>query len=430
MAMVSEFIAAINQISNERGIPAEDVFRALENAIAAAYMREYGIEGDVFVEMDRTTGDYQVLAKKTVVEGEPDDATEISIKEAQEISPDLNVGDVVEMELPVEGFGRIAAQVAKQTILQGVREAEKDAIIAEYSDKVGEILTGLMQRMQGGKAVFEIGKALAYMPREEQIANEFYKAGERYKLYLKEIGDQYSGQVLIVSRADPGLLTGLFEMEVPEIRSGVIEIKAVAREAGSRSKVAVASNEEGIDPIGACVGQRGVRIASIMNELGMEKIDIIEWREDLEEFIEKALSPAQVESVELNEDGQTAKVIVPEDQLSLAIGKDGQNVRLAFKLTGIKLDIIGRGEDGKLIIREAEETDETDEIATTDSDMTNDQIVSASDDKQTGLDPKLATKLQKAGVSVDEAKSMTLDDLMALDGIGKVTAQKIVESFK
>jgi N utilization substance protein A len=241
--------------------------------------------------------------------------------------------------MPTEDLGRIAAQTAKQVILQQIRESEKDAVLGEFNDKVGEVFTALMQRMQKGQVVFELGKATAYMPVEEQISNEFYRLGQRYKVLLKSIDDSE----VIVSRADPLFLVELFKLEVPEIESGVVEIKSVAREAGSRSKIAVVSHQEGVDPIGSCVGQRGIRIANIMNELGVEKIDIIEWDEQPDQFVANALSPAKIIAVKI--DGETAVVKVEEDQLSLAIGKDGQNVRLAWKLTGYKIDIVGP--DGK-----------------------------------------------------------------------------------
>jgi len=249
------------------------------------------------------------------------------------ISPSVEVGDSIQIEMPSEDFGRIAAQTAKQVILQKIRESEKEAVISEYSDKIGEIYTALMQRMQRGQVIFEVGKATAYMPQEEQISNEFYRLGDRYKVLLKDIVDSQ----MVVSRADPNFLIGLFKLEVPEIESGVLEIKAIAREAGSRSKMAVVSHQDGVDPIGSCVGQRGVRIANVMNELGEEKIDIIEWDDDPEKFIANSLSPAKIEDVKIVED--TATVIVPNDQLSLAIGREGQNVRLAVKLTGWKIDI-------------------------------------------------------------------------------------------
>lgn len=350
MAITSELVSAINQIAAERGIDKEDVFKALESAILSAIKKEkFGrVEKDeitkdqdtklgsnLFAEVDRETGEFRLFASKTVVDDVKDNETEIALSEAELISPNVEIGDSIQIEMPSDDLGRIATQTAKQVLLQKIRESEKDALISEFSDKVGEVFTALMQRMQRGMAVMEIGKATAFMPQEEQIANEFYRIGERYKVLLKSIDDSQ----IIVSRSDPKFLIKLFELEVPEIESGVVEIKAVAREAGSRSKIAVMSNQDGIDPIGSCVGQRGIRIANVMNEIGEEKIDIIEWDEDLEKFVANALSPAKVESVKVN--GDTATVKCSEDQFSLAIGRDGQNVRLAWKLTGVKIDIVG-----------------------------------------------------------------------------------------
>ncbi len=354
MAMISEFVAAINQIAAERGIEKEEIFEALESAILVAYKKEkyadliktYEEEeeedenapgSNLSVELDRETGEFKLIATKEVVEKVKDEEKEISVSEAEMISSTVEAGDSVQIEMPLEDFGRIAAQTAKQVILQKIRESEKDAVISEYSDKIGEVFNALMQRMQKGQVIFEIGKATAYMPPEEQISNEFYRFGDRYKVLLKEIVDSQ----MIVSRADPKFLIELFKLEVPEIESGVLEVKSIAREAGSRSKMAVYSNQEGVDPIGSCVGQRGIRIANVMNELGEEKIDIIEWDEDSERFVANALSPAKVDNVEI--DGETATVTVADDQLSLAIGRDGQNVRLAWKLTGFKIDIVGSG---------------------------------------------------------------------------------------
>lgn len=350
MAMTSELISAINQIAAERGIDKEEVFKALESAILSAVKKEkFGrvdredeeidakLGANLFAEVDRETGEFKLFASKTVVDKVGDNETEIALSEAEFISPNVEIGDSIQIEMPSDDLGRIATQTAKQVLLQKIRESEKDALISEFSDKVGEVYTALMQRMQKGMAVMEIGKATAFMPQEEQIANEFYRIGERYKVLLKSIDDSE----ILVSRSDPKFLMKLFELEVPEIESGVVEIKAVAREAGSRSKIAVMSHQEGIDPIGSCVGQRGIRIANIMNELGEEKIDIIEWDEDLEKFVANALSPAKVESVKVS--GDTATVECPADQFSLAIGRDGQNVRLAWKLTGTKIDIVGIG---------------------------------------------------------------------------------------
>jgi len=340
--MTSEFIAAINQIAAERGIDKEEIFVALEEAILVAYKKErYGLEvpeedelSNWSVELNRESGEFKLIASKEVVEKVKDAEKEISLSEAEMISPNIEVGDSIQIEMPSEDFGRIAAQTAKQVILQKIRESEKEAVISEYSDKVGEIFTALMQRMQKGQVVFEVGKATAYMPQEEQISNEFYRLGDRYKVLLKDIVDSQ----MVVSRSDPNFLIGLFKLEVPEIESGVLEVKGVAREAGSRSKMAVVSHQDGVDAIGSCVGQRGVRIANVMNELGEEKIDIIEWDEDIEKFIANSLSPAKIDDVKV--EGDTATVTVPNDQLSLAIGREGQNVRLAWKLTGYKIDIL------------------------------------------------------------------------------------------
>jgi len=365
MAMTSELVAAINQIAAERGIDKEEVFKALESAILSAVKKDkYGkveydeseedekLGSNLVVEVDRETGEFKLFALKVVVEKVKDNEMEIALSEAELISPNVEIGDSVQIEMPSDDLGRIATQTAKQVLLQKIRESEKDAVISEFSDKVGEVYTALMQRMQKGVAIMEIGKATAFMPQEEQIANEFYRVGERYKVLLKSIEDSE----ILVSRADPLFLIELFKLEVPEIESGVVEIKAVAREAGSRSKIAVVSHQDGIDPIGSCVGQRGIRIANIMNELGEEKIDIIEWDEDLEKFVANALSPAKVESVEISDD--TATVVSPSDQLSLAIGREGQNVRLAWKLTGIKIDIVGP--EGESI--ETKEEEKTEEI--------------------------------------------------------------------
>jgi len=372
MAMTSELIAAINQIAAERGIDKEEVFGALESSILSAVKKErygkversdYDTQQDeeeeregsnLAVEVDRETGEFKLFALKEVVKEIKDEEKEIDLSEAEYISSTVEIGDSVQIEMPSEDLSRIATQTAKQVLLQKIRESEKEAVISEFSDKVGEVFTALMQRMQKGGAVLEIGKATAYMPPEEQIANEFYRVGQRYKVLLKSIEDSE----IVVSRSDPQFLIELFKLEVPEIESGVVEIKAIAREAGSRTKIAVVSNQDGIDPIGSCVGQRGIRIANIMNELGEEKIDIIEWDDEEEQFIANALSPAKVDSVEIN--GDTATVIAPSDQLSLAIGREGQNVRLAWKLTGVKIDI--ESEEGDTIEHEKLQSEDSDAV--------------------------------------------------------------------
>jgi transcription termination/antitermination protein NusA len=364
MAVLTEFVAAINQICSERGLDPEKIYETLELAVLHAYRKELGLSEDscLSVELDRQNGQFKMIAKKEIVKKVKDADCEISVAEAQKIDSSLKEGEVVEIEMPSQDLGRIAAQTAKQVIHQSISEAERDSILEEFSGKVGEVFTALMQRMQKDRAVFEIGKANAYMPLEESIPGEFYRIGDRYKVLLKEIDESSGGRELIVSRGDPKFLEALFEMEVPEIASDVVTIKEVAREAGSRSKIAVFSNQDGVDSIGSCVGQRGVRIANIMGELGEERIDIIEWDENLAKFVENALSPAKVKNVKINE--EIAFVKVDDDQLSLAIGKEGQNVRLAAKLTGLKIEISGskKAEEEKAKLKEEkEETEKTEE---------------------------------------------------------------------
>ncbi|MDD3647930.1 MAG: transcription termination factor NusA [Candidatus Dojkabacteria bacterium] len=342
MAVLSDFLAAVNQIAAERGIDSDAVIEAVEAAIRTGFKSNYGTGESLIVDIDQDKGTVAVFADKKVVKKVTDVATQVSLEDARMIEPKLKAGDHVQVDITPEGdFGRIAVQAAKQVILQKVREAEKEAVMKEFKDKMDTIESGIIQRMDGDAVIVEIHKAQAVMTAEERLPGEFYKSGSRLKFLLKEIQKGPTGKQLIVSRADPKFLEGLFELEVPEIRSGSVEIKAIAREAGSRSKVAVLSKQEGVDPIGACVGQKGIRIDNITDELQGEKIDIILWDDDARTFISNSLSPAQVIGIEADKKEKTAVVTVPDDQLSLAIGKDGQNVRLAAKLTGWKIDIEG-----------------------------------------------------------------------------------------
>lgn len=400
MATISEFSAAVNQICAERGIDAENVYTALETAIVAAYKREYGGGEALKSEVNRDTGEIKLIADKVVVKEVTDKDTQISLEDAKKIEPNLKEEDHVELEIPIGGFGRIATQTARQVILQKMRESEKDAIISEFRVKIGTVVTGLVQRMIGPTAVVEIGKGTAHMPPEEQIPNEFYRIGERYKFLLKEIKNE---EELIVSRAAPEFLVELFKIEVPEMESGIVEVKAIAREAGSRSKLGVISHQEGVDPIGSCVGQRGMRIANVMSEVGEEKIDIIEWAEDLKQFIANALGPAQVEKVEIVEEG-LAKAHVVDDQLSLAIGKDGQNVRLAAKLTNMKIDITAPGLDES---RRAGPKEKVESEAT--------------------LSKRVLSVLEKAGVKVEEVLKMKEVEIAEIKGVGKVALKEITK---
>ena len=364
------------QIAETRGIAPETIIETLEAALATAYKKDYGQKGQkIKAKFNPVSGDAQFWQIKLVVDGNmlytPEEIEELKaqklvpqedfslpregeeaqkkvvfnaekhilVKEAKEKHLDVKPGDEIEIPLvSKQDYGRIAAQTAKQVILQKIREAEKGVIASEYKSKEGEIISGVVQRVEGQTALIDIGKTLGILNREEQIPGEYYRQGQRLKLYILKVEDGARGSVVLLSRAYPKLVSRLFELEVPEIASGIVVIKSIAREPGYRTKIAVSSTEDRIDPIGSCVGQRGTRIMAVINELGGEKIDVILWQEDPARYIASALSPAKVSSVEI-EEKNTATVLVAEDQLSLAIGKEGRNVRLASSLTGWKIDI-------------------------------------------------------------------------------------------
>lgn len=369
---IKSFQRALAQIAEERGISPEVIIGTLEAAIATAYKKDYGKKGQkIKAKFNPTSGDVQFWQIKLVVdesmlyteeeisalkekkmipaeelekEGEQKKVVfnpekHIMLEEAKKENPKIEVAE--ELEIPLESkqdYGRIAAQTAKQVILQKIREAEKETIFSEYRSKEGEIVSGVVQRIEGHTIFIDIGKTLGILNRDEQIPSEFYRPGQRLKLYILKVEESPRGSVVLLSRAYPKLISKLFELEVPEISSGVVVIKSIAREPGFRTKIAVVSEEEGVDPIGSCVGQRGTRIMAVINELGGEKIDVVEWQKEPQKFIANALAPAKIVEVKIGEKN-TAVVFVPEDQLSLAIGKDGRNVRLAASLTGWKIDI-------------------------------------------------------------------------------------------
>ncbi|MDB5176121.1 MAG: hypothetical protein JWM81_979 [Candidatus Saccharibacteria bacterium] len=332
---------AIKAIAEEKNLPEEVVQEAVEQALAAAYRRDYGDrEQEIRVTMNLNTGEVDAYITKEVVERVGGDAYEISLIEAQLMKKDAKIGDMIEIHEKVETFGRVAAQTAKQVILQRLREAEREIVMAEYEDKIGTVINATISRVEGNIARVDLGKAQGIMPRSEQIQGERYYPGQRIKVYLKDVERGFRGPQLVVSRGNKEFIEWLFRGEVPEMESGAVEIKGIAREAGVRSKIAVASTVPGVDPVGTFVGGHGTRVNAVMSEVGeQEKIDIIVWKEDAKEYIAEALSPTKVSRVEIDASGQKAKVIVPEDQLSIAIGKSGQNVRLASKLTGYELDI-------------------------------------------------------------------------------------------
>lgn len=334
-----EFLETLRELSRERSIDEEFLFEAIEAALITAYKRNFGSAQNVRVTLSRDTGTYHVYAIKNVVEDVADDITEISLAQARTIRPDYVVGDVIEIEVTPANFGRVAAQTAKQVVVQRIREAERGMIYEEFQSRESDILTGLVQRVENRNVFIDLGKTEAVLTPTEQIPTETYAHGDRIKAYIVEVKKTNKGPQVVVSRTHPGLLKRLFELEVPEIQEGIVEIKSVAREPGNRSKIAVWSKDESVDPVGSCVGYRGMRVQAIVDELGSEKIDIVKWSEDPAKFIANALSPAKVVSVAVNEAEKVSRVVVPDYQLSLAIGKEGQNARLAAKLTGWKIDI-------------------------------------------------------------------------------------------
>ena len=340
--MKSDLLLAVTQLAAERNLPQPVVVRAVEAALASAYKRDPAAKGqDVIVEMDPVSGDVVVRTVIHVVDEVEDPLMHFTEEQAQELREGAVVGDIIETGQLEYNPGRIAAQTAKQVVMQRLREAERDIVFEEYIDKEGEVLTATIQRVEPRWVTVDLGKAEAIMPPAEQSPFERYRPGQQLKFFVVQVGRTIRGPEIIVSRTHPDLLRRLFEVEVPEIFSGVIEIKAIAREPGARSKVAVSSNQEGVDAVGACVGLRGIRIQNVVNELLGEKIDVIEWDEDPVKFISNSLSPAAADSVDLNEEEQSATVLVPDRQLSLAIGREGQNARLAAKLTNWRIDIQG-----------------------------------------------------------------------------------------
>ncbi len=347
--MKSEFLLAFNQICSERNLPKEVVLEALNTALVSAYRRDINASSaqTITAAIDGTTGLAHIYAEKEVTEKVQDWRTEVSLDIAQQFVPDAKLGDMIMVESTPEGFGRIAAQTAKQVILQRIREAERDAQYNLYAEREGEIINGVVQSISGAGITLNLGRTEALLPKKEQVPSERYQLHQRLRAYVMEVRKSSRGPQIVVSRAHKNMLRRLLELEVPEIYNGTVEVKSIAREAGARSKIAVAALQPGIDPVGACVGMRGVRIQSIVSELSGEKIDVIEWNPDPAAYIQKALSPARVLTVHPEDDsrdGKVALVVVPDDQLSLAIGREGQNARLAAKLTNWRIDIKGATE--------------------------------------------------------------------------------------
>src|SRR3989475_959420 len=335
-----ELMKALEQIEEEKGIGKEVIIEAIEAALLSAYKKNYGASAqNMRIEVDRETGEMRAYQIRTIVETVEDEHAQIWLAEAQQWDPSAKIGDMVEVEVTPRDFGRIAAQTAKQVVVQRLREAERDMVYKEFRDREGDIVTGTVQRVERRSVYMDLGRIEAVLPPTEQVPREGYRQNDRVKAYVVEVKQGTRGPQIVVSRTHPGLLKRLFEIEVPEIYEGIVEIRAIAREAGARSKVAVVSRDRNVDAVGSCVGPKGSRVQSIVDELRGEKIDIVPWASDSAIFVASALSPAKVIRVEISDETKTALVIVPDNQLSLAIGKEGQNARLAAKLTGWRIDI-------------------------------------------------------------------------------------------
>jgi transcription termination/antitermination protein NusA len=337
--MNADFLDALRQIEKEKEIPLEVLLNMLENALETAYKKNYAMTGDVKVRVSSSKGGFHVFCEKHVVERVDNEHGDITLEAARKFDPNLKLGDSIEIEVTPEDFNRIAAQTAKQVVFQRIREAERERVYDEYGDRVGEIVTGVVQRRDQRNVVVNLGRIEAVLPPAEQVPSEPYRFNDRIKVYILEVRRTSKGPQVVVSRTHPSLIRRLFELEVPEISEEIVVINSVAREPGARTKVAVHSSDDKVDAMGACVGHRGTRVQSIVNELYGEKIDIVRWNEKIDRFISESLSPAKALSVKCDAETKTALVVVPDTQLSLAIGKSGQNVRLAARLTGWRIDI-------------------------------------------------------------------------------------------
>lgn len=438
--MNRELLSVIDQIGREKGIESEKIVRAVESALLTAAKKRYGAAENIQVRLDPQTGEIEVISLKKIVEAVTNPQTEISLQEAQKVDASAELGDEIGSLLQMEDFGRIAAQTAKQVIFQRVREAEWESVHREYSVREGEMISGMILGQERRNYIVELGKTEAILPHQEQVPRESYRRGDRIRAYLLQVKPSSKGPQIVLSRSHPNFVTKLFEMEVPEIAEGVVIIKGVVREPGDRTKIAVFSKDAAVDPVGACVGVRGSRVQAVVRELKGEKIDIITWTDDPRTFIGEALSPAAIEKVGVNEAEKSALVVVSDQQLSLAIGKRGQNVRLAAKLTGWKIDIINQGEYEKERAKEREQ-----EIAAAisheqkiqqDAQIVEEQRQAAVQREYTlsdvpGVGEKMVEVLTEHGIdSVQKLTEATEASLSDLPMIGKKTAAKIIESAK
>jgi N utilization substance protein A len=406
MKMISDLKTMIEQVSREKSVEPEVLIKALEEAVKAAARKKYGQDYDLEVNYNSEIGEIEVFEFKEVVEVVTNEHIQVSLKEAQDLDPDSELGDSLGMKMDTDAFGRIAAQSAKQVIMQRLKEAERDIVFDDFKDRKGEIINGIVQRFDRGSIIVNLGRTEAELPGREQIPRESYKQGDRIRAYILDVKQFSRGPQIILSRTHPNFLSALFENEVPEIQEGIVNIVQVAREPGSRAKIAVESKDVDVDPVGACVGMKGSRVQAVVQELRGEKIDIITWDNDQAKFICNALAPAEIVRVIVDETNHAMEVVVPDDQLSLAIGKKGQNVRLASRLTGWKLDVVSEANYNQSL---------------------NQGYISLLE--LPGIGEKWASELLEAGFrSAEDVANATVEDLVAIGGIGEDRASKIIEA--
>ncbi len=443
--MGQELIQVVDQISKEKGISKEMVIEAVESALVSAAKKKFGAQR-IAVQIDPKRGDILMYAYKKVVENVVNPEEEITLEEAQALFPEAQMDGEVPLQVEFEGFGRIAAQTARQVIVQKVREAERDVVFKEFNDKIGQLVNGIVLRHEKGAYFIDLGKTEAVLPAREQVPRESYRRGDRVRAYVLEVKDTSKGPQVVLSRSHPEFVAKLFEMEVPEIYENIVDIKGVVREAGDRTKIAVVSKESQVDAVGACVGMKGARVQAVVRELRGEKIDIIPWSEDPRIFIAKALSPAVVEKVGVTEEDQAALAVVADAQLSLAIGKKGQNVRLAAKLTGWKIDILSESEyeqerqkerDQEIEAAIAEETrkmaEETEAAAEEEKEAAPAETAEDADEltKIEGVGPKTAEQFRLMGYdTIEKIAAMNDQEILAIPGVGDRSAQKILQSAR
>ena len=413
--MNKEFIAALNDLEKEKNISKDVLLDTIEMALLSAYKKNYGTSQNVRVVIDRETGDIQVLMRKDIVDEDDyyDDMLEIPLSAAHEIDPRYEIGDSIEFSVMPKDFGRIAAQTAKQVVVQRIREVERGMVYDEFVTRQGEILTGTVQRRSGNTLYVSLGSTEGILPGKEQVPQEHFDVRDRLKVYIMDVKKSTKGPQVFLSRSHPGLVKGLFEMEVPEIQDGIVEIRAIAREAGSRTKMAVFSNDPEVDPVGACVGTRGSRVQTVVDELSGEKIDIITWNDDPQRLISSVLSPADVEQVIIEDaENKSATAVVPDDQLSLAIGKQGQNVRLAARVSGWKIDIQSHHQFLDRLQKEAEEEKYAEDAEIpAESEEAAAEVPEIDDmEEETAVPESLETEAPEAEVSADESSEEILEE--------------------